>query len=584
MIAKCHAVPNALSLNNRVPAAEGAAMTQSRRVSPTLCRLVFTGLAIAASGLASPAFARPSVDRASATSRCAALSGLRLADTSIVSATMVDNPAATFKSPGLADLPAFCRVVAHVRSAPDSDIGVEVWLPAKGWAGIFHGNGNGGFGGTLEAGYGSMIAGLRRGYATATTDTGTAPATSLYGDALIGHPRKWRDWGRLSTHVMTVTGKAITAAFYRRGVTRSYYTGCSTGGQQGLIEALYYPRDYNGLLVGAPVINRTWGHAAVAWDFQAANRTLGSLLSDAKLRLLNKAATAECNRQGHGVPGDPFITDPLACRFDPAELACNGAAGDQCLTPAEVATARAFYSGPTLRDGRAAFFGWPIGGEGPGRFGWSFLESAANGGPQFGGLFKWVFGANWDWRGFDVDRDMPVVDAKLGPDVNDATRGDLRAFAALGGKLIIYHGLADSLVPPAQSVAFYERQARALGGMAALQRNARLFMVPGVMHCGGGPGPDIFNSALGTLPPPPVKHASDDLFAALVAWTEQRRAPQRIVATKFVAGKPGQVELQRPLCPYPQVARYMGTGPTKAAESFVCTAKSLGRAAGGSKS
>jgi hypothetical protein len=418
-----------------------------------------------------------------------------------------------------------------------------------------------------------MLAGLRRGYATADTDTGTAPATMLNGDALTGHPRKWLDWGRLSTHVMTVTGKAITRAYYGREANRSYYTGCSTGGQQGLIEALYYPGDYNGILVGAPVINRTWGHAAVVWDFAASHRTPGSLLSDAKLELLNTAATAACNRQGHGLPGDPFITDPLACTFDPAEIACHGAETDRCLTPAEVATARAFYKGPTTRDGRAAFFGWPIGSEGAGRFGWSFLQTADNGEPQFAGLFKWVFGANWDWRSFDVDHDMPIVDATLGPVVNDATRGSLRAFAARGGKLIMYHGLADSLVPPAQSIAFYERQARELGGASRLQRNARLFMAPGVQHCGGGPGPDVFNSALGGLPAPPVAGPSDDLFSALIAWTEQGRAPERVIATKFVAGKAGQIDLQRPLCAYPKIARYKGSGATGAQANFQCLPK-----------
>jgi feruloyl esterase len=539
-------------------------MNQRRLVS----RLVMAGSAAAlAVAVASPASAQASP------TRCGSLSSLRLPDTAIESATLVEDAAAALKIKGLAGLPSFCRVVAHVRSAPDSDIRVEVWLPLQGWAGVFHGNGNGGFGGTLEAGYGGMIGGLRRGFATATTDTGTAPATMLDGDALTGHPRKWRDWGRLSTHVMTVTGKAITRAYYGRGAGRSYYTGCSTGGQQGLIEALYYPRDYNGILVGAPVINRTWGHAAVLWDFAAANRLPGSLLTDAKLRLLNAAVTAACNHRGYGVPGDAFITDPLACRFDPAELACpQGAAFDQCLTAPEVATARAFYNGPTTRDGRAAFFGWPLGSEAPGRFGWSFLESAANGQPQFSGLFKWVFGAAWDWRAFDLDRDMPVVDATLGGAVNDATQGDLRAFAAAGGTLIIYHGLADSLVPPAQSVAFYERQARAMGGMARLKKSARLFMAPGMMHCGGGSGPDIFNSAQGGLPSPPAKDASDDLFAALIDWNRNRRAPDRVVATKFVAGKPGTIDLQRPLCAYPSIARYKGVGATADAQNFSCSA------------
>ena len=181
----------------------------------------------------------------------------------ITSAELV--AAGTFTGPDKvkqSDLPAFCRVVASVKQAPDSDIGVEIWLPSGPWKGVFHGNGNGGFGGSLSAGYPGMEEGLKRGYASATTDTGTAPATVLNGDPLVGHPQKWKDWGLLSTHVMTVTGKAIAKAFYGEDARHSYYTGCSTGGQQGLIEAQYYPDDYDGILVGAPVINRTWGHAA----------------------------------------------------------------------------------------------------------------------------------------------------------------------------------------------------------------------------------------------------------------------------------------------------------------------------------
>jgi feruloyl esterase len=558
------------STTNLSSQAERTEMTRRSMYLSKTRRIAIKCLPLLALGIASHAEAQ-TPGRAPAAAKCASLSGLHLPQTEIVSAVVVDDAATSLKIENLPALPSFCRVVARVRSAPDSDIRVEIWLPLRDWAGVFHGNGNGGFGGTLEAGYGGMISGLRRGYATAVTDTGTAPATSLNGDALTGHPRKWRDWGRLSTHAMTVTGKAITRAYYGRGAGQSYYTGCSTGGQQGLIEALYYPRDYNGILVGAPVGNRTWGHAAVLWDFAAANRTPASMLSDTKLRLLNTAAIDACNHQGHGVPGDPFITDPLACSFDPAVLACSGADTDTCLTSSEVATAQAFYSGPTTRDGRTAFFGWPIGSEAPGRFGWSFLETAANGGPQFGGLFKWVFGANWDWRAFDFDRDMPIVDATLDADVNDATRGNLRAFSAAGGKLIIYHGLADSLVPPAQTVAFYERQARDMGGVARLQESARLFMAPGMMHCGGGAGPDVFNSAQGGLPSPPAKGSSDDLFAALIAWSQEKRAPEKVIATKFVADKPRTVDFQRPLCAYPQVARYKGEGSTKAAENFMCT-------------
>jgi hypothetical protein len=541
------------------------------RIMKRKLRLAIFAATVIGSTIPGVAMAQPTALAPPAAARCAALGRLTLPDTTIASAVLV--PARAAQSTASGEMPAhrsFCRVVARVRSAPGSDVGVELWLPTEGWTGVFHGNGSGGFGGTFVLGYSGMAEGLRRGFATATTDAGTAPASPLEGDALVGRPRQWRDWGRLSTHVMTVTGKAITTAFYGRAAGRSYYTGCSTGGQMGLIEALYYPDDYDGILAGAPVIDRTWGHAAVLWDYAAANRAPGRLLSPAKLELLNRAAIASCARQGRALAGDRFISDPMRCAFDPRVLQCTGAASDACLTEGEVATARAFYSGPTDHDGRRTFFGWLPGSEMPGTFGWSFLQTPINGQPAFGSLFRWVFGADWNWRGFDFDRDMPIVDAQLGPVVNDATRGSLAAFAARGGKLIVFHGLADTLVPPGQSVAFFDRHAARMGGTARLSRSARLFMAPGMMHCGGGTGPDAFNSTLGIPPRPPSDDAQHDLFSALIAWAERGEAPDRIVATRFSTVASRRVEMQRPLCPNPQRAVYRGTGSTQAASNFRC--------------
>ena len=248
-----------------------------------------------------------------------------------------------------------------MKPAPDSDIEIEMWLPKDGWKGVFHGNGNGGFGGTLASG--GIAAGVERGYASATTDMGTAPSTPLNGDPLIGHPRKWEDWGKLSTHVMTEVGKDIAKGFYGEAAKHSYFTGCSTGGQQGLIEAQYYPTDYDGILIGAPVVNRTWGHAAVAWDYIAANLEPGRKLSDAKLNLLHNAAVSVCSAKGNGLQSDPSSPIPRHATSTPPKLTCHGAESDQCLTPAEVATANAFYSGPTDHAGKATYYGWPPGSE-----------------------------------------------------------------------------------------------------------------------------------------------------------------------------------------------------------------------------
>ncbi|MBN8803736.1 MAG: tannase/feruloyl esterase family alpha/beta hydrolase [Sphingopyxis terrae] len=167
---------------------------------------------------------------------------------------------------------------------------------------------------------------------------------------------------------------------------------------------------------------------------------------------------------------------------------------------------------------------------------------------------------------------MPAVDARLDPIVNDATRGSLADFAARGGKLIIFHGLADTLVAPGQSIAFYDRQAAAVGGEAKLAESARLFLAPGVMHCGGGAGPDSFNATLGIPAQPPSYDARHDLFSALIDWTDGGDAPEQVIATKFASDEPGRIDMQRPLCAYPQKAEYRGWGSTLSASSFRCVA------------
>lgn len=261
---------------------------------------------------AAVALATLGVAPAAGASDCEALKALSIPDTTILSANAVAaGDLTTDDKVTRKNLPAFCRVVASVKDASDSDVRVEIWMPNENWKGVFHLNGNGGYAGVLDYNYGAMEAAIKRGYASAESDLGTAPATPLDGDALIGHPDKWKDWGLLGTHVATVAGKQIVKAFYGSDAKRSYYTGCSTGGQQGLIEAQYYPRDFDGILAGAPVINRTWGHAVAVTSYRAANLTPGHKLDAAKLALLNKSAVAACGAKGGGVKTDPFIADPL---------------------------------------------------------------------------------------------------------------------------------------------------------------------------------------------------------------------------------------------------------------------------------
>ncbi len=510
-------------------------------------------------------------------SSCEDLTSLKLPDTTIESAQSL--PAGDYTTSDKVTrkaMPAFCRVVASVKGAPDSDIRIEVWLPKEGWTGVFHGNGNGGYGGIFDLGYPGMEAAAKRGYVSANTDMGTAPSNPLNGDPLIGHPQKWKDWGSLSTHVMAVVGKDIAKAFYGEAPKRSYYTGCSTGGQQGLIEAEYYPDDFDGVLIGAPVVSRTWGHAAVAWDYIAANLEPGHKLSDAKLTQLNKAAIAACNGKGNGLKSDPFIADPAACDFDPATLTCQGANSDECLTPVEVATAKAFYSGPKDQTGKATYYGWPPGSE-VGPLNWAFLEAPSNapGEPSFDGLFKWVFGADWSWRNFNLDRDMPKVDAELGPILNGAVTGDLSQFKARGGKLLMFQGWADPIVAPNQTIALYEGLAEKLGGDEEAQKFARLFMVPGAGHCGLGGGLNAVHSANFGSPSPPSTDPGHDLFTALDRWVVDGVAPSRVVATSYVGNDASKgIAMQRPLCPHPQKAWFNGGGDPNIAGNFTCAVES----------
>jgi feruloyl esterase len=535
-----------------------------RKDRHTLGRLLsITAAVVFTLALASPGLA----------ASCEDMVNLKLPNTVIKSAQRFGP--GEFTAPGRGkqpDFPAFCQVIASVKPSPDSDIGVEIWLPSDQWKGVFHGNGNGGYAGSLSAGYAGMEAGLRRGYASATTDMGTAPASTLNGDPLIGHPQKWKDWGMLSTHIMTETGKAIVKAFYGDDAKHSYFTGCSTGGQQGLIEAQYYPEDYSGILVGAPVINRTWGHALAIWDYSSANLQPGHKLSDAKLALLHKAALLACGAKSNGLSTDPFISDPPACKFDPAELSCKGADSDSCLTTAEAQTAKDFYSGPVNHAGNPTYYGWALGSEAPGRSGWGFAEAGVNSEPAFDGLFKWVFGPQWDWRKFDFERDMPKIDAELGPALNGVTRGDVSRFRARGGKLVMYQGWADTLVAPAQTLAFYNKLGKQFGGTNKEQEFVRLFIAPGVMHCGGGDGPSAFNSANGGARKPPSDKPDEDLFAAMIHWVEDGVAPTQVVATKYFDDAPAKgIAMKRPLCAYPQKAWYKGSGDTNDASNFTCS-------------
>jgi feruloyl esterase len=485
-------------------------------------------------------------------SNCADLATLHLPNTTITKAEAVSG--GTFTPPtgqALTDLPAFCRVIADVRPSADSDIVVEIWMPESNWNQRFEGTGNGGFAGKIS--YGALAEGLRRHYAVANTDMGMATPPGANASIFINRPERWIDWGYRATHEMTVVAKQVMRAYYARDAAHAYFVGCSTGGEQALMESQRYPDDYDGIVGGAAANNRTGVHVSILWNFAVNEKTPASNLPAAARSLLSQAVVDACDSLD-GVK-DGVIADPEKCHFDPASLKCTSANQESCLTASEVATVQQIYSGPVNpRTGESLYPGLPRGSE----FGWDGLVPAQDAAPPYAPIFQSVFGLQWDWRQFDFDAQDATFTQKLADMVN-ATSPDIDTFRAHGHKLLMYHGSSDWLVAPQESINYYKAVVRRdeMAGskqpLGALDQSFRLFMVPGMAHCGGGPGATHFD-ALGTV----------------ADWVEHGVAPDKIIASKL---PPGATErtLQRPLCPYPRTARYQGSGSTNDASSFVCT-------------
>jgi len=480
---------------------------------------------------------------------CESLAGLSLPHGKITLAVPVPaGDLAGLTPKPLADLPAFCRVSATLMPSSDSNIRIEVWMPVAGWNSKYEGTGNGGYAGGIA--YGGLASGVRRGYAVANTDLGTSPTAGDNSDVLVGHPEKWRDWGSRATHEMTVAAKQIVRAYYGRTAGLSYYVGCSTGGQQGLVEAQRFPDDFDGVIAGAPANNRTRLHMGFIWDLAVAEETPESYIPASKLPLISAAVLDACTAQ-KAVPTDLFLTHPADCQWDPQALLCKAADAPDCLTAAQVATARKLYDGPRNPATHASLYpGMTRGSE----LDWdTMVPQGAE--PRYDALFKWTFGAKWDWRTFDFNRDVAAVDALLAANVN-ATDPDLQTFKAHGHKLIVYHGWADVIVPSLESINYYTSVENAQAASHhrspadETQQFYRLFMVPGMAHCGGGPG---LNSI--------------DPVEALEQWVEKGTAPKKIIAKRTVKGV---TEMTRPVCPYPQAARYNGAGDSNDAANFTC--------------
>jgi Tannase and feruloyl esterase len=488
---------------------------------------------------------------------CASLAAARLPDAAIARAEVV--APGTFSPPDggrrgrgganpYQDLPAFCRVVATLTPSSDSDIKIEVWLPASadgsggpasGWNGKFQAVGNGGWAGVIS--YAAMAEALRNGYATASTDTGHVGGRGTFA---LDHPERLIDFSWRSEHEMTVKAKTLIQTFYGSAPKLSYWNGCSTGGRQGLKEAQMFPNDFDGIIAGAPA-NRT---AISLWIAHAVLKDPASYIPPEKYPAIHQAALAACDA-ADGLK-DGLIDDPRACRFDPAAMLCKGVDGPTCLTAPQAAAAKKIYS-PAVnpRTGAELFsslvpgteLGWGIQAMGP--------EPSANIYDQYRYVvFK---DASWDWKTFDFDKDAARGDRPENVIMN-ATNPDMKAFFSHGGKLLLYHGWSDPQVATLNTIKYYDSVVRNLGGPEKSADRIRLFLAPGMGHCGGGEGPNVF-----------------DKVGPLERWVEQGKAPDALIASHVSDGK---VDRTRTLCPYPQVARYKGTGSTDDAANFTCAA------------
>lgn len=509
---------------------------------------------------------------------CEGLANVSLPQAKITSAQLVAAgafapPAAGTPQPQAAvsffkSLPLFCRIAVDATPSADSDIRIEVWLPAAGWNGKFLGRGNGGFAGQIDVR--SMALAISQGYATAATDTGHSgePTDARWA---LGHPEKVIDFGYRAIHVMTQIAKSLVAAYYSSAPRRSYFSSCSNGGREALMEAQRFPDDYDGIIAGAPA--NFWTHliTRAIWDTQLATRDPAGYIPASKLAAITHGVNDACDASD-GVT-DGIINDPRQCHFDPAILLCKAADSDSCLTPPQVTTLKKLYADATTSNGRKIYPGFLPGAEAGGN-GWATWITGSAPGKSLSFAFGTGFfadmvfeKADWDIMHADVDQAVAAADEKLARILN-ATDPNLAAFKSRGGKLILYHGWNDPAIPALSTIDYYDSVVASMGRRDA-DAFVRLFMVPGMQHCGGGPGPDSFGVS-GSSVPPDGQH---NIQIAIEQWVENGSAPSMLIAAKNTSNDPsGAAKMTRPLCAYPQIAKYKGTGDTNSAASFVCAA------------
>jgi Tannase and feruloyl esterase len=504
---------------------------------------------------------------------CGALKGIKLKDTVIIATQLV--PAGPFKDASVpwampSEVPAHCELKGVITPTNESHIEFEVWLPISGWNGKLHGAGNGGFAGSITY-HGGLVEAVQRGYAGASTDTGHR-GENEGAEWAVGHPDRVVDFGHRAIHLMTVDAKAVVKAFYGSPAQHAYFSSCSNGGRQGLMEAQRYPEDYDGIVAGAPANDFVSLMLAFVWNQQQLSAADAAIPAD-RTPAIQAAVNAQCD----ALDGlrDGVIASPLACSFDPQKLACSGAPSAACLTSPQLRSLKSLYQGMRSSDGKIAFAGFSPGAEVGGWDNWIFGQK---GGPstqaRFGASFMRGMAASPKWtpEQFSLDRDAAPILRALAPALN-ATDPDLSRFAARGGKLILFHGWSDPAVPPLNSVQYFDR-VKASMGEAKRQSFSRLFMVPGMQHCFGGPGPSSFGGIAAARQP---AEPDADLSAALERWVESGVAPESVKAVKpknplaaIFDSTRGGVERTGLICAYPKVAHFSGHGGGDDAGDFNC--------------
>lgn len=512
--------------------------------------------------------------------KCAALLQLKIPNITIGSAELI--PAGLAAVPTMLgvvakmQMPAYCKVKGIAAPTKDSAIGFEIWMPASTWNGKFVQVGNGGLAGSIP--YPLMYPQLRHGFAVAATDDGhTGQGTD--GSWAAGHPEKVIDFGYRAVHQTAQVSRQIIRAYYAKPAAFSYFSGCSEGGREAMMEAQRFPGDFDGILAGSSALAWMQLMYAFAGNSQALLKDPASYIPESKRPAIEAAALKACGKQD-GVT-EKYIQDPLACHFDPATLLCHGADSSDCLTQPQVTALKKIYAGPRNSiTGASLSPGYQPGPEAePGPPGISYSSYIYGPKPGFSLdlIFSSAFFGNFVFDNpkynslqFDFGKDVTTANEKVGAILN-ATDPDLRKFAA-HGKLLQYQGWYDGSPSPMQSVDYYRKVVRTMGGQKRTERFYRLFMVPGMMHCGLGPGPNAFGNMLDD------SHAGDperDIFAALQDWVEKGRDPSPLIATKYTNDNPTQpVQITRPLCPFPQQAKWNGHGNPNDAANFFCQAPS----------